>query len=120
MGKGIRVTPGADPHADVAVRAHLAPVVKTGFRIQFPAPGTVDFFLIIQRYGIRWATAGALFANLTEIFNPNVDRVIGNQGKVRCHGAQSDTGPEIFSHQIPQPTGLPSPASTANGTRAAS
>ena len=86
------VTPGADPHADVAIRAHLAPIIKTGFRIQFPAQGAVEFFLIIQQYGIRWATVSALFANPTKIFDTDVHRFIGNQREVRCHRTQSDPG----------------------------
>ena len=78
MREGIRVTPGANPHANVAVRTDLAPVVETGLGIQLPAPGAVDFLLIIQRYGIRRAAVGALFTDLTKFFDANVDRVIEN------------------------------------------
>ena len=117
MGKGIRVTPGTHPHAYVAVRTHLAPVVKTGFRIQLPAPGAVDLFLIIRRYGIRWAAVGALFTDFTKVFDTNVDRLIGNQGKVRRHRAQSNPRTEIFGHQVTQSTGFPQPGVHGQGNQ---
>ena len=37
-----RMAPRADPHADIAVRSHLAPVLETCLFIQFPSQGAVD------------------------------------------------------------------------------
>ena len=43
MGKGVGMAPGADPHTDVAIGPDFAPVIKTGFGIQLPPQGAVDF-----------------------------------------------------------------------------
>jgi len=99
--QGIGVAPGTNPHADVAIGAHLAPVVKAGFGVQLPASGAVDDLLIVRRYGIGRAAVGAFFANLAEIFNPDIDGAVRNQWQVGGYGTQSNPRAEVFGHQIP-------------------
>ena len=98
MGHGIGVAPGAHPHAYIAIRADFTPVIETGFGIQFPAPGTVDLFLIIQGNGIRRAAAGALFTDHAKILDPDVNRIVGDQGQVRRYGPQANPRTEFFGH----------------------
>ncbi len=79
------MTPGADPHANVAAGSHLAPVVKTGFSIQLPAKGSVDLCGFIHGNGIGWAAGGTLFTDTAEILHPYIHRFINCQGKIGAH-----------------------------------
>ena len=63
MRKCSAMAPGAYPHTDVAIGADFAPVVKTGFGIQLPTQGAVEFLLIPQRDRIGGTTVCAFFAN---------------------------------------------------------
>ena len=80
MRKGAGMAPGTDPHADIAVGPHRAPVIKTGFRVEFPAQRTVDFFGLVHGDGIRRTAGCAFLADATEILHAEVHRFIRHQG----------------------------------------
>ena len=100
------MTPGADPHANVAAGSHLAPVVKTGLRIQLPAECAVDLRGIIHGNGIGRAAGSALFTDTAEILHPDIHRFIRCQGKVGGHRPQPDSGAELFGHNITESSHL--------------
>ena len=70
------MAPGANPHADVAIRPDLSPVIKTGLLIQFPPESPVHHRLFAHGNGLGRAAGRAFFADPAEILNPNVGRFV--------------------------------------------
>ena len=86
MGEAAGMAPGANPHADIAVGAHFAPVIEAGFGIQLPPQCAVEFDWIIQRNGVRWAATGALLTYTAKIFDTDVDGTVRHKGKISGDG----------------------------------
>ena len=79
------MTPGAYPHAQVAIGSDPAPVIETGLGVQLPPEGTIDLLKSVERNGFRRAAMGALFADRTKILNSYIHRPIRYKRKVRRH-----------------------------------
>ena len=68
------MTPGAHPHANIAVGADLPPIVETRLRIQFPSHRAVELELITIRNRIGGTTARAFFAKAAKILDTDTNR----------------------------------------------
>ena len=98
MGEGPGVTPGAYPHADIAIRSDLSPVIKTGFIIKLPAECTVHHLLFSLGYGVGRAAHSTFLADFTEIFYSKIHRFVSDKGKIRGHRTQSHSRAELLCH----------------------
>jgi hypothetical protein len=72
------MAPGANPHADVAVRPDLSPVIKTGLLVQFPPESAIYHRLFAHGNGLRRAAGRAFFADPAEILNTQVYRLVSD------------------------------------------
>lgn len=85
MGKGVRMAPGAHPHADIAVTPNLTPIVMAGVGIEFPSPGAVVGFGICQGNGVGRTADRAFLTYPAKILDPDIYRLVRDQGHIGRH-----------------------------------
>ena len=81
------MAPGANPHADVAVRPDLPPVTKAGLLVQFPAESAVDDRLLARGNGLARTATRTFFADPAESLHPHVDGLVRNEREAGGHSA---------------------------------
>ena len=92
------MTPGTDPHANITIRTHLAPVIKTGLGIQLPPQRAIDFFLILQWNGVGRAAVRTFFANPAKIYSADINGFVRDQRQIRGDRSQADPRTIVFGH----------------------
>ncbi len=76
------MTPWTHPHANVAVRSDISPVIKTGLGIQLPPKTPIALGVISQRDGIGRAAYCAFITDPAKILDSYVRWFVRHERKV--------------------------------------
>src|SRR5262245_5168699 len=102
MPPGLGLVVATGRNADHAIGPFVFPcqsVFVTAIDVNPVALDAVVYFLAAEGDAVRRTSTGALHAIFAHLFDPDIDRLIDGQGKIRCHYGQMYPRAVVFMDQ---------------------